>query len=204
MAEWMNNEVLGITIGQYATALGIVLVAYVAKKLFAYLFIKVLLPLAQKSQKELDDRFLACLQKPAEFLIFLVGLFIATEVLQLPSDPFDFVKLSAAILKALVIFDIAWFLFNMVDMIDHYLAKWASRTKSTLDDHLAPHAAQKLAYFHCHHGMSHGNPDLRLSDYRDYCFARHRRPGLRPGSQGHSIQYLRLAHDHFRSAFSGW
>ncbi len=147
MAEWMNNEVLGITIGQYATALGIVLVAYVAKKLFAYLFIKVLLPLAQKSKKQLDDRFLACLQKPAEFLIFLVGLFIATEVLQLPSDPFDFVKLATAILKALVIFDIAWFLFNMVDMIDHYIAKWASRTKSTLDDHLAPLLRKSLRIF---------------------------------------------------------
>jgi len=147
MAEWMNNQVLGITIGQYATALGIVLVAYIAKKTFAYLFIKVLLPLAQKSKKEFDDRFLNCLQKPAEFLIFLIGLFIAMEVLQLPSEPFDFHKLATAILKALVIFDIAWFLFNLVDMVDHYLSKWATRTKSTLDDHLAPLLRKSLRIF---------------------------------------------------------
>ena len=51
MSEWMNNQILGITIGQYTTALGIVLVAYIAKKSFAYFFIKVLLPLAQKSKK---------------------------------------------------------------------------------------------------------------------------------------------------------
>ena len=71
MPEWMNNEVLGITIGQYVMAFGIVLVAYIAKKLFSYLFIRVVLPLAQKTRQELDDRFLSCLQKPAEFLIFL-------------------------------------------------------------------------------------------------------------------------------------
>ncbi len=147
MAEWMNNQVIGITIGQYAMALGIVLIAYIAKKAFAYLFIKVLLPLAQKSKKELDDRFLACLQKPTEFLIFLIGLFIAMGILQLPSEPFDFNKLATATLKALVIFDIAWFLFNLVDMIDHYLSKWASRTKSTLDDHLAPLLRKSLRIF---------------------------------------------------------
>ncbi len=97
MAEWMGNEILGITIGQYATALGIVLIAYIAKKIFAYLFIKVILPLAQKTRKELDDRFLTCLQKPAEFLIFLIGLFIALQILQLPSEPFDIAMFAFAV-----------------------------------------------------------------------------------------------------------
>jgi len=147
MPEWMNNQVLGITIGQYATALGIVLVAYIAKKLFAYLFIKVILPLAQKTKRELDDRFFACLQKPAEFLIFLIGLFIAVEVLQLPAEPFDLGKLATTLLKALVIFDIAWFLFNLVDMVDHYLSKWAESTESALDDHLAPLLRKSLRIF---------------------------------------------------------
>lgn len=147
MAEWMNNEILGITIGQYATAFGIVLAAYIAKKIFAYLFTKAILPLAQKSKKELDDRFLVCLQKPAEFLVLLVGLFIAVGILQLPSEPFDLSKLATSILKALVIFDVAWLFFNLVDMVDHYLSKWASQTKSSLDDHLAPLLRKSLRIF---------------------------------------------------------
>ncbi len=138
MTEWMDSEILGITLGQYAMAFGILLASYIAKKIFAYIFTKTILPLAQKSKRELDDRFLACLQKPAEFLVLLIGFFIAMEVLQLPSEPFDFHKLTTAILKALVIYDVAWFLFNLVDMVDHYLSKWAARTKSTLDDALAP------------------------------------------------------------------
>jgi len=147
MPEWMNNQVIGISIGQYATALGIILVAYITKKIFAYLSIKVILPLAQKTKRELDDRFFACLQKPAEFLIFLIGLFIAVEILQLPGEPFDFSKLATALLKALVIFDIAWFLFNLVDMVDHYLSRWAERTESTLDDQLAPLLRKSLRIF---------------------------------------------------------
>ena len=147
MPEWMDNQVLGVTIGQYATALGIILVAYIAKKIFAHLFIKVILPLTQKTKRELDDRFLACLQKPAEFLVLIIGLFIAMEVLQLPGELGGLGKFATSLLKALVIFDIAWFLFNLVDMVDHYLNKWAARTESTLDDHLAPLLRKSLRIF---------------------------------------------------------
>lgn len=147
MTEWLNNEVLGITLGQYELALGIVLVAFIVKKIFAYIFIKVILPLAQKSKQELDDRFLVCLQKPAEFLIFLGGCFIAAQVLQLPSEPYNVQHFVTALLKGLVIFDVGWFLFNLVDMIDHYLNKWAAKTSSTLDDHLAPLLRKSLRIF---------------------------------------------------------
>ncbi len=147
MSEWLNNQVLGITIAQYATSLGIVLIAYIAKKLFAYVFVKVMLPLAEKTKRELDDRFFNCMQKPAEFLVFLIGLFIAVEVLQLPGEPFDLDNFATSLLKALVIFDIAWFLFNLVDMVDHYLCRWAERTESTLDDHLAPLLRKSLRIF---------------------------------------------------------
>jgi len=147
MAEWFNSDFLGISIGRYATALGIILAAYISKKIFAYLFSRIILPLAQKTSRELDDRFLACLQKPAEFLVFLIGLFIALQVLQLPSEPFDFARLLTSVLKALVILDIAWFLFNLVDMVDHYLSRWAARTESTLDDHLAPLMRKTLRIF---------------------------------------------------------
>lgn len=147
MAEWMNNEILGITIAKFATALGIILAAYIAKKIFAFFFTRAILPLATKTKKELDDRFLKCLQKPAELFIFIIGLFIAAEVLRLPAVPFDLAHLAKSILKSLVIIDIAWFFFNLVDMIDYYISKWAARTESALDDHLAPLVRKSLRVF---------------------------------------------------------
>ncbi len=147
MTEWLQSEILGISLGRYAVALGIVLVAYVAKKIFAFLFVRVIIPIAQRTEKELDDRFLACVQKPGEFLVLLLGLFIAVSYLQLPSEPFDVNHLATAILKALVIFDVAWICFNLVDLIDHYLNQWASKTESTLDDHLAPLLRKSMRIF---------------------------------------------------------
>ena len=79
--------------------------------------------------------------------IFLAGLFIAVEFLRLPAEPFDLQKLAATLLKALFILDIAWIFFNMVDIVDHYLNQWASRTESALDDHLAPLVRKSLRLF---------------------------------------------------------
>jgi MscS family membrane protein len=147
MTEWLHNEFLGITIGRYATALGIILVAFIAKKIFAFFFIRAIVPLASKTKHELDDLFLACLRKPLEFLIFLAGLFVAVEFLRLPVEPFDLDKFAAALLKALFIINLAWFFFNLVDMVDHYLGKWAARTETSLDDHLAPLVRKTLRIF---------------------------------------------------------
>ncbi len=147
MTEWMNNEILGITVAQYATALGIILIAFIAKKIFAFFFTKAILPLAQKTRKEFDDRLLTCLKKPAEFLVFLIGLFIAKEVLQLPAEPYDLASLANSTLKSLVILTIAWFCFNLVDVVDHYLNRWAKQTESALDDHLAPLVRKSLRIF---------------------------------------------------------
>jgi len=147
MTEWMNSEVLGITIGRYATTLGIVLAAFIAKKIFAFFFTRAIVPLAQKTRREIDDRLLTCLHKPLEFLVFLIGLFVAVEFLQLPVEPFDLKNLASAMLKALFILDVAWFFFNMVDMVDHYLTQWAARTESALDDQLAPLVRKTLRVF---------------------------------------------------------
>jgi len=147
MTAWLDAEFLGISMARFATALGIVLLAFIGKKLFAYLFTRIIMPLARKTRHDLDDRFLACLQRPAEFLVFLLGLFIALEVLQLPVEPYDLRNLGHVLLKGLVIVAIAWFLFNLVDLIDHYLNRWAARTESTLDDHLAPLIRKSLRIF---------------------------------------------------------
>ena len=147
MTEWLHNEFLGVTIGRYATALGIILVAFIAKKIFAFFFIKAIVPLARRTRHDLDDLFLACLRKPLEFLIFLAGLFVAVEFLRLPVEPFDLDKLAGALLKALFIVNLAWFFFNLVDMVDHYLGKWAARTETALDDHLAPLVRKTLRVF---------------------------------------------------------
>ena len=140
-------EFLGISMGRYAVALGIVLFSLIAKKAFAHLFTRLIRPLAARTKGDFDDRLLNCLQKPAELIVLIVGLFVAVQVLDLPTKPFDVEQLAMNLLRALSIMAAGWFLFNLVDLIDHYLQGWAAKTESTLDDHLAPLIRKSLRIF---------------------------------------------------------
>ncbi|MDT8441613.1 MAG: mechanosensitive ion channel family protein [Desulfuromonadales bacterium] len=147
MNELMQVEFLGISMLRYAVALGVILCSFIAKKAFAHLFTKFVRPLAARTRTDLDDRILDCLARPAELLVLVIGLFVAVQILQLPNEPFDVEHLAISLLRALSIIAIGWFLFNMVDLVDHRLKTWAARTESTLDDHLAPLVRKSLRIF---------------------------------------------------------
>ena len=147
LSELFKETFLGITLGRFAAAFLILLAALVLKRIFAHLFAKVIFPLAARTKSRYDDLFLSALQKPAEFLLVVAGLFVAVQVLQLPSDPVDLRRFAHALLKVLVTFDVAWMLFNLVNLLEVYLEKWVARTESVLDDHLLPFVRKSLRAF---------------------------------------------------------
>ena len=142
-----NIELFGISMSRYLAAFLVLLIALVARKALAHLFTRLLKPFAARTKTELDERALACAEKPAELLVFLLGLFVAVQILQLPSEPVDVEHFALSLVQALSIIAVGWFLFNLVDVVDHYLHQWASRTHSTLDDQLAPLIRKSLRVF---------------------------------------------------------
>jgi MscS family membrane protein len=147
LVELLQKPFLGISLGRYATAMAVVVIAYIVKKLFAQVYTGIILPLAARTKGELDDRFLECARKPAEALVFVIGLFVAVTVLQLPGEPYNIHAVAFTLLKVVVIVIGAWFLFNLTAIVDHYLSQWAARTESTLDDQLAPLLRKSLRIF---------------------------------------------------------
>jgi MscS family membrane protein len=142
-----SGTFLGIGLGRYAIACGILILALILKKVLAHVFTHVIFPLAEKTDSRYDDLLLQGLKKPAELLIVIGGLFVALQVLQLPAEPVDVRRFAYALLKILVTFDVAWFAFNMVSLLEAYLGQWVSRTESTLDDHLLPFVRKSLRVF---------------------------------------------------------
>jgi len=138
---------LNISVGRYALAFGILLLALILKKVLAHVFTHIIFPFVEKTESRYDDLFLLGLRKPAELLIVIIGLFIGVQVLQLPVEPVDVRRFAYALLKMLVTFDVAWIAFNMVTLLEAYLGQWVSRTESTLDDHLLPFVRKSLRVF---------------------------------------------------------
>jgi MscS family membrane protein len=147
IAHFWQETFLGISLGRFAIAFGIIILSLILKKVLAHIFSRVIFPLAERTGTQYDDMFLTGLKKPAEFLVVIVGLFAAVQVLQLPTEPVDVRRFAYALLKVLVTVDVAWCLFNMVSLLETYLGKWVSRTESTLDDQLLPFVRKSLRVF---------------------------------------------------------
>ncbi|MEJ2699337.1 MAG: mechanosensitive ion channel family protein [Desulfuromonadales bacterium] len=147
IVHFWKETFLGISLGRFALAFVIIILSLLLKKILAHVFTRVIFPLAEKTGTRYDDMFLAGLKKPAELLIVIGGLFIAVQVLRLPVEPVDVRRFAYALLKVLVTADVAWFLFNMVSLLETYMEKWVSRTESTLDDQLVPFVRKSLRVF---------------------------------------------------------
>ena len=143
----MDQTFFGISLGRFAAAFAALLCAFLVKKLIGQFFIRVLQPIAERTRSDYDDRALLALRKPAEFLAVIAGLYIAFALLQLPTEPVDLRLMASAVIKFLIAFAIAWAMYNLVDVLDTLLQKWASRTETDLDDHLLPFIRKSLRIF---------------------------------------------------------
>jgi MscS family membrane protein len=147
LKQLFDQTFMEINVGRVAAALGLLLFALLGKKLAGQFFIRVLQPFAAKTRHQYDDRILEALRKPVEFLVVILGLFFCQQILQLPTAPIDLDHFASAVLTLLITFDVGWALFNLIGVLDLWFVSWASRTESTLDDHLLPFIRKSLRAF---------------------------------------------------------
>ena len=144
---FFDQTLFGIKYSQYGFALLAVLVALLGKRLIALLLTKLIEPLTRRTESDLDDRLLACVRKPLELVVLIVGLFVAVQLLQLPTEPTDVRASAFALLRALVTVAGGWALFNMAGIFGQYLEALSAKTENELDDHLVPFVRKALRVF---------------------------------------------------------
>lgn len=143
----LDQTLFDITYRQFGLALIAILVALVGKKLFAFLLTRLIAPLTRRTESELDDLLLECIRKPLELVVLIVGLFVAMQILQLPTEPTDVRGGAYALLRALVTIAGGWALFNMAGVFGQYLEALSAKTENDLDDHLVPFVRKSLRVF---------------------------------------------------------
>lgn len=145
--QLLDQTFAGISLTRLISVFAILFLALLLKKVLAHLFTKTIFKAAQKTSSEMDNVLLLNLNKPAEFLILVAGCYVSVEILQLPSEPIDIDLLARNIVKVLLTFNLAWFCFNAVSLLERWLSHWAGRTETTLDDHLIPFIRKTLRVF---------------------------------------------------------
>ncbi len=147
LQELIDQTVLGISLLRFIIAFGILFIALLLKRVIAHIFTKTIFKAAQKTSGQMDDILLKNLNKPAEFLVVVIGFYLGIQILQLPEQPTNLNQMARNCVQILLTFNLAWFCYNMVSLLEHWLGHWAVRTESTLDDHLVPFIRKSLRVF---------------------------------------------------------
>lgn len=103
--------------------------------------------IASRTETELDDLLLAAAEKPAGWLILVVGLMVTVHVLNPPIDIFPLLSLADNGARIISIFLGVWFLWRLIDGLNAYFSARASQTETSLDSQLLPFVAKTMKIF---------------------------------------------------------
>lgn len=142
-----GKELLGITLGGYALAFLAILLSITLRKVFSTIIVRLIQRLAKRTTTELDDMIVKAIAQPLGFAFVIAGLYAAAVILRLPNEPVDVHKVAFSILGILIVIDLTWLFFRLVDAMSAYFAEAAGRTESNLDDQLIPIVRKSLKVF---------------------------------------------------------
>ena len=140
----MDQTFLGNSLWQYMGCMAVVAATMIARVVAKQALDVWLKKITTKSQWDLDDQLLAAMRRPAFFLVWVCGFFLAFEILTLPKQPVDLARFINALFTSLLIIDAAWFLYQATTVLSIYLERLTGKTESKLDDQLVPIVQKSL------------------------------------------------------------
>ncbi|MBU0535474.1 MAG: mechanosensitive ion channel family protein, partial [Nanoarchaeota archaeon] len=129
------NTLLNTT-NKYVTSLAILISFYIFYKFFLVIIKRIVLKVTHKTKTDIDDQLVEKTEGPLSYILFMVGIKIALIPFELSGSLGLYInKLANSILILLI----GLFLIRLAGvMIRQFGARWAHKTKSTLDDSLIP------------------------------------------------------------------
>ncbi len=154
--EWhrfWEYEFLGNAVWQWAALLGMILVAMITGKIVSSFFLR-----SAKKMDAIPHRFIVlglvakALAAPISLLALAIALYLASLFMDLTptnqdGEPIPLLHYWLKICHTLAVFAVMWFLYRLVDVVEHFLERWTSKTETTLDDQLVPLVRRTLRVF---------------------------------------------------------
>ncbi len=125
--NFFNIELLSLPLYKIFIAFFILFVFFVFKKAFTLYILKFLKLLTKKTKTDIDDKIFKAVKEPLKFLFIIGGIYFFFYFLELRGDVLNH------ILKALLIFDLFWVFFNIVnifeDKVYHFIGKYGKASR---------------------------------------------------------------------------
>jgi MscS family membrane protein len=135
--DFFAREVIGITVGQLTGAFVAVLAGFIGRAVVTWV-LKRLAVVTSRSRTRIDDLFIEALDRPAGWAVIACGIYVALQILPLPSEPVDIVTFADALFKGVTMLLLIWFGIRLSDRLCEHWATVATTTESKLDDQAIP------------------------------------------------------------------
>jgi len=144
LQSWTLLEIPAL---HWLLAAAVLFLTIVAQRLVIRAFHALTQRITSRTETELDDLLLAAAEKPAGWLILVVGLLMTVHVLNPPVETFPLVPLADQVGRIISIVLGVWFLWRLIDGLVAYFSARAAHTKTAMDDQLIPFIAKTLKIF---------------------------------------------------------
>jgi len=106
-----NNGLYGIDVGKILAALLIIYISMLFRHLFSRIVLGRLRALTKKTKSKIDDEVIDVIEKPVGFLPIVIGIFFATEILNLTGN---LAEGADNLNRSLITFNIFWAFYNVI------------------------------------------------------------------------------------------
>lgn len=135
--QFLQKQLLGISLIDIMLAFSLILAGFFFRKIILLMFGK-LIQTAEQSRFRYDRPFLESLSKPLGWVTPMIAIYLASLVLQLPSEPVDLARFAAALFRASWILLGIWMSLRLYEVVCDVWADLATRTETVLDDQVIP------------------------------------------------------------------
>lgn len=143
-ADRIEGAFRSIRASQWILAFLAVLVGLVLQKVAIFLLQSRLMKLAARTKSDVDDVLFHAIARPVSYFPLTLGLIAAGLVLGFRTGAGDAKTWFGNTVITLIVFNAAWVLYNLVDVVTHMLRKVTARTETNLDDQLVPLVSKAL------------------------------------------------------------
>ncbi len=138
---WHQQTFLNNTVLQWLGLLGVLIATFVVGRIVSFILRRQGRWWLERPRGRAIGMLLTALAGPAAMLIFAGGLYLIAKVgiinLRLPSG-LDLLGFWGQVCKTIAVLAVGWAIYGLVAMLEGFLAKWTSRTRTELDDQLVP------------------------------------------------------------------
>ena len=144
---YTETRFLDNTMASWAVLLVLLLGGMVVGRILTFVLDRQSKRLQQNEHLHMVGLVFACLSRPAYVGVLAGALYLASFVINLQFGETDIRPLWLNICRAMATMAVGWFIYRLVDVVEHYLTKLTARTQTSLDDQLVPLIRKSLRVF---------------------------------------------------------